>query len=71
MMRKLCPHEDIDTLADALAVACGHLVNAGNLELDDETLEMLIGRAEQYDEDDYAGLFEAALSIMARAGITH
>jgi hypothetical protein len=70
-MRKLCPHEDIDTLADALAVAFGHLINTGALEVSDEAYAMIAERSAQYDEDEYASLIETATRVMARARVAH
>ena len=70
-MRKLCPHEDIDTLADALAVAFGHLINTGVMSVSDEAYAMIAERSAQYDEDEYASLIETATRVMARARVAH
>jgi hypothetical protein len=70
-MRPLAPHEDLDTVADAFAIVIGHLLNEGVVEVGDDAFEMLSNRAMQYDEDEYAGLIETAIQIIARASTAH
>ena len=70
-MKALSPHEDLDTVCDALAVALGHLIQTGALEVNEDALEAIVMRAEQYDEDEFAALIETAMRIMGRASLKH
>jgi hypothetical protein len=49
----------------------GHLINDGVVEVGDDAFAMLSQRAMQYDEDEYAGLIETAIQIIARASVAH
>jgi hypothetical protein len=70
-MRKLCPHEDLDTLADALCCAMGHLINTGVLDVPKEVCALIAIRTDAYNEEDLDGLFKAATQIIARSSRTH
>lgn len=71
MTRRLCPHEDLDTLADALCCAMGHLVSTGVLEVPSEVAALIAIRTDAYDEEGIDGLFKVATQIIARSSRTH